>query len=92
MSEAWQGGSDTRWRRFRAALFATWNLQGRITCEVGMPGCTVQREQIDHVHPLSRGGARYDPANCRPACAWCNSKRGSRAAIPQPQPRRVTQW
>jgi 5-methylcytosine-specific restriction endonuclease McrA len=35
-------------------------------------------DSVDHVIPLSRGGARLDPANLRPAHSRCNSKRGNK--------------
>ena len=92
MSESWSGGSDTRWRRFRTALFARWDEQGRTQCEVKLAGCTKAREQVDHIQALARGGAKYDPLNCRPACAWCNRSRGDRGPAPQPQPRPVSTW
>ena len=88
MSKAWEKGSDTRWRRFRLGILE----RDRWRCLVALPGCTLVATQVDHIEPLGRGGARYDPANCRGACAWCNLKRGDRAPIPQPQPRRVSKW
>lgn len=92
MSNAWSSGSDTRWTTFRRALFAAWDLQGRTGCELQEDGCTGRREQVDHRQPLSRGGAKYDPANCRPACEHCNRKLGDRTPVPQPAPRPHSNW
>lgn len=36
-------------------------------------------DSVDHVIPISKGGAHLDPANLRPAHVSCNSKRGNRA-------------
>lgn len=92
MSASWAGGSDTRWRTFRQWLLDTWQEAGRTSCEIRDPGCTVAVEQVDHIVPLSRGGAKYDPANCRPACAPCNRARSDREPSPQPQPRPHSSW
>ncbi len=92
MSESWRGGSDTRWTRFRATLFAAWDVRGRRTCELQLDGCTRTREQVDHIVPLSKGGTKYDARNCRPACASCNRKRGAEGCAPQPAHRRVSSW
>lgn len=37
-----------------------------------------QAEHIDHVIPLVRGGTNW-PANLRPACASCNTSKGSKS-------------
>lgn len=36
---------------------------------------------IDHIHPVSRGGALYDPKNCTVACKTCNKKKGNKLLI-----------
>ena len=47
-------------------------------CRVGGPTCKGRATTVDHIVPLSRGGARLDPSNLRAACAscqtWCASK------------------
>lgn len=88
MSKAWESGSDTRWRRFRLTILE----RDKGLCTVRLQGCTTRAEEVDHIIPLSRGGPRYDPANCRASCGWCNRKRGDRAPVTQPQPRRVSSW
>ncbi|MFF1961006.1 HNH endonuclease [Streptomyces sp. NPDC058220] len=40
---------------------------------------------LDHLIPLSRGGALLDPANARSAHRRCNSSRGNRTAVTQPR-------
>jgi 5-methylcytosine-specific restriction endonuclease McrA len=42
---------------------------------IGGPRCTVRATQVDHIVPISEGGAMYDPANLRAACAPCNNGR-----------------
>ena len=88
MSEAWAKGSDTRWRAFRLTILG----RDRYLCTLRLDGCTGRAEEVDHIQPLARGGAKYDPLNCRASCAWCNRKRGSRAPVPQPDPRPVSSW
>ncbi|MEU0634533.1 HNH endonuclease [Streptomyces sp. NPDC005989] len=41
---------------------------------------------LDHVVPLSRGGALLDPANARSAHRRCNSARGNRTEARPKQP------
>ena len=51
------------------------------TCRIALPGCTVQADSVDHIVPLSEGGARLDPRNLRASCRYCNlSRNGSRAS------------
>jgi 5-methylcytosine-specific restriction endonuclease McrA len=40
----------------------------------GHPGA----DSVDHIIPVSKGGALYDLANLRPAHHDCNSRRGNR--------------
>lgn len=92
MSKAWDGGSDTRWRVFRAAVLA----RDRYLCTIADPGCTITAPliggHVDHIVPISRGGAKYDMANARAACAHCNTSRGNSAPAPQPAPRPRSSW
>jgi HNH endonuclease/Terminase large subunit, T4likevirus-type, N-terminal len=61
-------GSTRAWRRLRAEILAS----GPPCVYCGAPATTV-----DHVMPVSRGGAELDPANCVPACADCNGRKGA---------------
>lgn len=88
MSKAWEGGSDSRWRRFRLTILE----RDRWLCILKLQGCTVRAEHVHHIQPLARGGAKYDPANCASACAPCNLKLGSRAPVEQPKPRPTSSW
>jgi 5-methylcytosine-specific restriction endonuclease McrA len=33
---------------------------------------------IDHIYPLSEGGAKFDEKNCTVACPKCNRKKGAK--------------
>ncbi|WP_349257835.1 HNH endonuclease [Iamia sp.] len=39
--------------------------------------CGVEADSIDHVKPLSKGGAHM-LSNLRPSCRSCNSRKGAR--------------
>ncbi len=92
MSRSWQGGSDTRWRRFRAAVLA----RDHYRCRVQLAGCTraapLAGGHVDHIIPLSRGGAKYDAANARASCESCNLARGKGSVTQDPDPAPVSRW
>lgn len=88
MSEAWAKGSDSRWRAFRLTILE----RDHWRCTLALPGCTLAAEHVHHIHPLSRGGQKYDPTNCASACAHCNQKLGNRAPVPQPDPQPTSSW
>ncbi len=91
MSTQWTTGSDSRWRAYRTHLLRLWAQQGRVVCEVGGVHCTTRIEHVDHITPLSQGGTKYDPTNCRPSCATCNTGRRN-APTPQPTPKPTSSW
>jgi 5-methylcytosine-specific restriction endonuclease McrA len=45
-------------------------------CWLNLNGCASVAGSIDHVIPLSKGGTNW-PANLRPACRSCNSKKNA---------------
>jgi hypothetical protein len=47
-------------------------------CQIGSPGCTHIATEVDHIVPVSQGGAWFDPLNLRAACFSCNNKRVDR--------------
>lgn len=94
MSKAWEGGSDTRWRRLRSVVLRL-DLPPslRPRCAIGLDVCIGLATHVDHVLPLSQGGAKYDQANCRPACEPCNLARGKGApVVADPPITRVSLW
>lgn len=70
-----------KWRKLRAAILAR-DLR---TCHY----CGETATTVDHLVPLSKGGAPYDPDNLVAACMRCNySKKNKTSAVfltPQPQ-------
>jgi len=92
VSRDWAGGSDTRWRRFRAWVLA----RDAYRCKVRLEGCTgdapLKGGHVDHIIPLASGGAKYDPANVRASCRPCNLKRGKGKERHDPTPTPITQW
>jgi len=64
---AWR--STARWQRLRAQVIAAQPWCS--TC-----GATTDLT-VDHIHPVSRGGDPYDPANCRTLCRHHNSSKGA---------------
>jgi hypothetical protein len=47
---------------------------------------------LDHLIPLSMGGARDDPANARAAHRLCNMKRGNGRGKPKTEGDRSSKW
>lgn len=69
-------------RRGRKAAAAGDASPAQIAARVAYYGgkcwmCGRPYEHIDHVIPLSRDGSNW-PANLRPACSTCNSRKGSK--------------
>jgi 5-methylcytosine-specific restriction endonuclease McrA len=64
------GNNPRRWRAFRLTILERDNY----VCY----HCGGVATDADHIVPLARGGAEYDPANCRAACAHHNRSRGAR--------------
>jgi 5-methylcytosine-specific restriction endonuclease McrA len=67
--------TTSQWRRIRLLVL---ERDGGL-CRVNLPGCTTQAEHVDHIVPWRLGGAVYDPANLRAACAWCNKALANKA-------------
>ena len=91
MSKGWKGGSDTRWRKFRAAILR----RDHYLCTINGPKCTdkapLKGGHVDHIIPLDLGGQKYDPLNARAACQACNT--GRRVSVmEEPAPKRVSNW
>lgn len=63
-----RNGSTRAWRSLRAQVL----LRDRGRCVY----CGAPATHVDHVVPLSRGGATH-PANCVAACAACNLEKGA---------------
>lgn len=59
------------WPRIRAGILARDNNR----CQIQGPTCTVTATAVDHIQPLSQGGAWWDPANLQAACVNCNNRK-----------------
>jgi hypothetical protein len=44
-------------------------------CQIRAPKCTGIATQVDHIIPITKGGAWWDPDNLRASCAHCNNQR-----------------
>lgn len=62
------------WPTVRKAILERDNYQ----CQIRSPKCTGTANVVDHIIPVLKGGAWYDPANLRAACAKCNNQRVDR--------------
>lgn len=58
------------WRRLRTQILAANN----ICAYCGQPDANT----VDHIIPVSLGGAVHDPANLQPMHGHCNSQKGNR--------------
>jgi hypothetical protein len=72
MSENFTG--TAAWKRIRLQVL---ERDGYI-CRIRGPHCQGKATAVDHIIPMADGGALYDPANLRAACAWCNNWRAVR--------------
>ena len=63
-------GYDAAWTLVRLRVLE----RDRHTCHY----CGRAATSVDHIIPLSRGGARLDPSNLVAACVSCNSRKRDR--------------
>lgn len=87
MSASWAGGSTRTWRRLRLYVLDRDGFRCQLPAKGGSSSnggelCGAYATHVDHVVPLSKGGAKYDDRNCRAACASCNLSRGNRDTAP----------
>ena len=59
------------WARIRKSILE----RDQYTCQIRGPKCTTTATQVDHIIPITKGGAWYDPTNLRASCAKCNYAR-----------------
>ena len=73
------GRSGTKWEQLKARVFAEethcWLCHRYV--DQTLPPRTAQSRSVDHIVPLSKGGAELDRRNVRLAHHGCNSRRGS---------------
>lgn len=63
----------SQWKRLRKLVLE----RDGYRCRIGLDGCTVRADTVDHVMPVSAGGAIFAEENTRAACKHCNSSRGN---------------
>jgi 5-methylcytosine-specific restriction protein A len=66
------------WVRLRAAV-----RQARPICEVA--GCGLPTSHVDHIRPITEGGARLDPANLQVLCTSDHNSKTARQKRPSYQ-------
>src|SRR5690348_3184899 len=64
-------GYSASWRRLRRAVLAIEPLCRHCAKQ----GYVTAASELDHVAPMSQGGARLDPANVQPLCGLCHRKK-----------------
>lgn len=69
-------GYDHAWRRFRAWLCTL--PEFALCCECEREGRVTPRHDIDHIIPISAGGARLSKDNCQPLCKSHHSAKTAR--------------
>jgi hypothetical protein len=62
-----------QWRNLRAGIFE----RDGYRCKIAGPKCTTVATQVDHIVPMSAGGAPYDSDNLRASCRACNVARSN---------------
>jgi 5-methylcytosine-specific restriction endonuclease McrA len=77
--------NSDRWMQFRYTYLIEKQQEGALTCvycnktdlHIYSPDESILAT-VDHIHPLSRGGDRYDKNNLCIACSRCNQKKQSK--------------
>lgn len=73
-----------KWQAFRLAVLAHYppvcHLCGK-PIDLALSGKVSAGPTVDHIRPRSKGGARYDLANVRPAHKGCNSRKRDRYEV-----------
>ena len=64
---------QAKWRKLRAAV-----LQVEPLCRIcDANGVARPATVVDHVQPVSKGGAKYDQRNLQPLCDKCHNTKSS---------------
>jgi len=66
--------STHTWRKIRLQILE----RDQYVCQIRRKGCTEIATQVDHIVPVTKGGAKYDPRNLRASCLKCNNGRINR--------------
>lgn len=92
MSKAWGKGGDTRWQKFRLSILARDQYKCQIGSEVCIIDAPITGGHVDHIIPLSLGGEKYDPLNCRASCQPCNLAREKASTQYEPPHKTISSW
>lgn len=95
MTSSGPGRQGRTWRALSARLRAElppvcWWCRKPI--DLGLPARHGDSWTLDHIIPLSKGGAPEDPANLRPAHRSCNSRRGNNGGASRVPPKQSRRW
>lgn len=70
-----------------------WDTYPHVCFLCGGPIPTMKEMEVDHIQPLSQGGAPLDLANVRPSHPTCNRRRGTKTLEEyKPLPRASRPW
>lgn len=61
------------WQRLRKQILN----RDQYLCQIQAPRCTTHATHVDHIQPVTDGGAWWDPNNLRAACKNCNLGRNT---------------
>jgi 5-methylcytosine-specific restriction protein A len=62
------------WKRIRLEILE----RDRYRCQIKGPGCTGEATEVDHILPVSMGGAWWEHENLRGSCSRCNQMRNTK--------------
>lgn len=63
------------WQRLRKQILE----RDQYLCQIRAPRCTTHATQVDHITPVTDGGAWWDTNNLRAACKNCNLGRNTQS-------------
>lgn len=66
--------SSHTWRKIRAQVLE----RDAYVCQIRSNRCTEIATEVDHIVPVTKGGAKFDPRNLRASCHKCNNGRINR--------------
>ena len=90
MSKAWAKGSTAAWRKLRAAILRTNEVENQGRCQVALPEvCTGQADTVHHT--LGRAVTGDDPRYLIACCRACNLAIGE-PKNDSPQHKRISRW
>jgi 5-methylcytosine-specific restriction endonuclease McrA len=80
-ASVWERARQARKRNASTVKFTKEQLHLRLSMFAGCWMCGGPKESVDHVKPLSKGGAHI-LSNLRPSCKSCNSRKRNKWPLP----------